>query len=375
MKPPRILLTPLLLLCCLLSAAQTDRRVEEQKKVIAALERKIAEEERRLAQLRTGRAASEERLRSLARQIESRNRLIEETERQAQDLRADIARTDSVAGTLSTALDRNRAQYVAMAREAYRNYRHRDYLTYLFSSHDFEDAARRIAALREVAALRERKLQEIAALDTEVKQEKELLETQKRALDSVTRRLTAQRTKLEKDSRSAKASIRQLSQKEKSALQRKVQQEQQLEVAVSELRKLTKGNTEGASFSSKTSGLRLPVAGGRVKRYIKDNMAEIVGPRGAQVTSVYDGKVVEIKRNRITEKYEVYVAHGEYVTTYANLGAICVEKGRKIARNAPIGTIGSAVNILTMETEYKMVFGIYPPDPKVKMRAEDCFRK
>ena len=155
--------------------------------------------------------------------------------------------------------------------------------------------------------------------------------------------------------------------------QRKMSQEQQLGVAISELRKLTKGNTEGASFSTKTSGLRLPVTAGRVKRY-KENMAEITGPKGAHVISIYDGKVVDIKRNRITNKYDVYVAHGEYITSYANLGTICVEKDQKVARNAQLGTIGSSVNVMTMETEYKLVFGIYPPNPGQKMRAEDCFK-
>lgn len=128
------------------------------------------------------------------------------------------------------------------------------------------------------------------------------------------------------------------------------------------------------SFSTKTTGLRLPVTAGSVKRY-KENMAEIAGPKGAHVISIYDGKVVEIKRNRITNKYDVFVAHGEYITSYANMGSICVEKGQKVARNEQLGTIGSSVNIMTMETEYKLVFGIYPPNPGMKLRAENCFKR
>ena len=110
-----------------------------------------------------------------------------------------------------------------------------------------------------------------------------------------------------------------------------------------------------------------------MKRY-KGNMAEIVGPRGAKVQSIYEGKVMDIKQNRITGKYEVYVAHGEYITTYSNLSSTAVAKGSKVARNGLLGTIGSAMNIQTMETEYKIVFGIYPPDPKKKMLAADCFK-
>ena len=374
MRPHRILLTLVLLLFAFAAAAQNDSRIEAQKKVIAALEKRIATEEQEISKLQKGRSDSEERARRLARQIDSRNQLLDETEKQARLLREEIARTDSVAGNLSATLERDRAQYGEMVREAYRNYKHNNYLTFLFSSRDFTDVARKITALREVASLRERKLRDIEELTVQVRHEKEELDLRTRSLDSVTRNLSAQREKLQRDARNAKASIRSLSQKEKQALQRKISQEQQLDVAISELRKLTKGNTEGASFSAKTSGLRLPVTAGRVKRY-KENMAEITGPKGAHVISIYDGKVVDIKRNRITNKYDVYVAHGEYITSYANLGTISVEKGQKVARNAQLGTIGSSVNVMTMETEYKLVFGIYPPNPGQKMRAEECFKK
>lgn len=372
MKAARIL-TCCLLLLAVGATAQNDR-IARQKKVIADLEKRIANEEREIAKLQKGRAASEERVRRLARQIDSRTQLLDETEKEASLLREEIARKDSVAGDLASTLTRNREEYAEMVREAYRNYRHNNYLTYLFSSRDFGDAARKITALREIAALRERKMRDIERLTEQVRVEKEELDRRHRSLDSVTQQLAAQRSKLERDSRNARANIRTMSQKERSALQRKLAQEQQLDVAINELRKLTKGNKEGASFSSKTTGLRLPVVGGRVKRY-RENMAEVTGPKGAQVISIYEGKVIDIKRNRITNKYDVYVAHGEYLTSYANLGTICVQKGQKVARNQPLGTIGSAVDVMTMETEYKLVFGIYPPNPSQKMRAENCFKR
>lgn len=374
MRPLHTILTLALLLLTLAAPAQNDGRIAEQKRVIEALEKRIATQEREISKLQKGRTATEERVKRLARQIDSRNQLLEETEKQARLLRDQIARTDSVAGDLSRSLERHREQYSRMVREAYRNYRHNNFLTYIFSSRDFTDVARRIASLREMASARERKLRDIDSLTGEVAREKELLDSRKRSLDSVTRKVSAQKLDLQRDARNARASIRQLSQKEKTALQNKMAQEQQLDVAIGELRKLTRGNTEGTSFSAKTTGLRLPVTAGRVKRY-KENMAEITGPKGAHVISIYDGKVVDIKRNRITAKYDVYVAHGDYITSYANLGTITVEKGQKVARNAQLGTIGSAVNILTMETEYKLVFGIYPPDPAQKLRAENCFRK
>ena len=202
MRPLRIL-TLAFLLFTLTAAAQTDRRIEEQKRVIAALEKRIATEEQEISKIQKGRTATEERVRRLARQIDSRNQLLDETEKQARLLRGEIARTDSVAGNLSAKLERDRAQYGEMVREAYRNYKHNNYLTYIFSSRDFTDVARKITALREVASLRERKLRDIEALTAEVRTEKETLDRRKRSLDSVTRSLSAQREKLQRDARNA----------------------------------------------------------------------------------------------------------------------------------------------------------------------------
>lgn len=374
MKPLRLLLTLLFVLPICSAVAQNDRRIEEQKRVIASLEKKIAAEEQQIAKLKKGREATEERARRLARQIESRIRLLDETEKQAQLLREEIRRKDRLAGDLTAARNRNREEYAAMIHESYRNYRHQNYLTYLFSSRSFADMARRIAALREISAMRARKLQEITSLSEQVRTEKEKLAARQKSLNEVTRKLATQKSDLERDARNARSEIRQMSEREKTALQRKVSQQQQLSVAISALRKLTKGNKAGASFSSKTSGLRLPVASGRVKRY-RENMAEIVGPKGARVVSIYEGKVVEIKRNRITDKFDVFIAHGEYITSYANLGSICVEKGQQVARDQQIGTVGSGVDALTMQVEYKIVFGIYPPNPSQRMLAENCFKK
>ena len=136
MKPLYILLSVLLLTAAGASAQNNDK-IEAQKRVIAALEKKIANEEQEIARLKKGRAATEERVGRLARQIESRNQLLEETEKQAGMLREEIARKDSVAENLSASLTRNREQYAAMVREAWRNYRHNDYLTYIFSARDF----------------------------------------------------------------------------------------------------------------------------------------------------------------------------------------------------------------------------------------------
>ena len=374
MKRLLFLLTSLLFVATLPVTAQEDRRVEEQKKAIAALEKKIAAEEAAIGKLQKSRKTTEERARRLARQIEQRNQLLTATEREASRVEKEVARSSHMADSLAQALEHNRQQYNELAREAYRNYRQQNYISYILSSRDFSDVARRLTMMREMASLRKRKLRDIQTLQQAVTEQKQQLETRQRELDSVSQKVAGQKKRLQRDATAAKQEIRSMNTKEKQALARKMEQEEQLSVAISELRKLTKGNKEGASFSARTSNLNLPVVGGRVKRY-KGNMAEITGAKGASVRSIYEGKVVDVKRNRITAKYEVFVAHGEYITSYTNLGSISVEKGQKVAKNQPLGSVGAAVNVTTMETEYKIVFGIYSPNPKETMSAANCFKK
>ncbi len=350
------------------------QKIAEQKQIVERLERRIEQGERELAGIKKDRSSAERRARQLARQIESRNDLLAESEKQERLLLGEVERADSLAGELNSALVRSKARYAEMVREAYRNYRQNNYLTYIFSSGSFVEAARRIANLREAAAMRERRILAIDSLERSTHAQRELLALRQQELDSVRRGLVAQKSRLQRDAEDARASVRKLSRQEQTALKKKIEQEQRLDAAIAELRKLTKGNKEGAGFSAKTSNLRLPVVGGTVKKY-RGNMAEITGPGGARIISIYDGRVVDVKRNRITNKYDVYVAHGEYITSYANLSSVCVEKGDKVARNAAIGVIGSSVDILTMKSEYKLVFGIYPPNPGQKMAASDCFKK
>lgn len=353
--------------------AQTSK-IEQQKKVIANLERSIAREEKQLAQLKKNKASAERQISSLTKQIEKRNALIRETTRQIKQLSAEVTaserRLKSLGGQLSE-LEENAREIV---RSAYRNFRYQNHLTYLFSAKSFTDIARRVAMLRVATEYRFAQMKEVSAVRSDVQAERNLLAKRREELSATKRRLDSQRKKLRADMAAAKKTVSQMSSKQQSVLRSKMEHEEKLNAAIKALRKLTKGNKAGASFSASTTALNLPVMGGRVKRY-KGNMAEIVGKEGAAVTSIYEGKIVDIKRNKVNNKYDVYVAHGEYITSYANLSAVSVAKGAIVKKGQRIGTIGSAVNITTMEMEYKIVFGIYAPSPDVKMSAANCFKK
>ncbi len=363
-----------LMLLALAPAKAQQKSVASQKKVIEAIEREIANGERAIASIRKDKSSKESKVRSLASQVEQRNRLLGAQQTQLRLIKDDIALADSASLALSDNLLIECDLYAQMARESYRNYRHNNFVSYIFAASDFNDIARRIVNIRRVAQMRQSRIETIDSLSGELTAQREMLAERKGELDSVVQNISYQKSRLQRDINSARADLRQMSSKERKALEAKALQQQKLSVAIDELRRLSKGNSEGDSFTLKTSNLNLPVAGGHVKRYM-DNMAEVVGRSGAKVIAIYEGKVVDVKQSRITGKYDVYIAHGEYITSYAGLKSASVAKGSLVKRNQSIGEVGAAVDIITMATEYKIVFGIYPPNASQKMRASDCFKR
>ena len=355
-------------------SAQEKARIEEQRRIIEELEEQVKQDEKRLSEIKKDKSTALKRVNSITNQINSRNTLLNRTEKEINSIEKNIENNNKMISLTSQKLTDEREKYAEMVREAYRNHRQNNYITYILASKSFSDISRRIANIRAVAELRAERMHRIDSLNNSLSEQQLTLSERKQSLDSVQRKAEAQKLKLQSDVKAAKQAMNQLSTKERAALKEKMESEELLDAAINELRKLTKGNTEGASFSRTTSNLNLPVDGGKVRRY-KGNMAEIVGAKGASVRTIYDGKVVEVKRNRINGKYDVFVAHGEYITSYANMDEVSVEKGQKVAKNSRIGEVGSSVNVTTMESEYKLVFGIYSPNPKETMRAADCFKK
>ena len=354
--------------------AEEKARIAEQRRIVEQLEKELEEDEKKLNSIKKDKSTAQQRVRSITKQINSRNQLLNRTEREITTIEKSIAENDELLRQTQEQYTSEREAYAEMVREAYRNYKQNNYITYILASESFTDAARRIANIRAIAVLREERIHRMDSLAKSVEEQQSSLAERRRTLDDVQRKAEAQRKKLQSDVSSAQKAMNQLTKREQAALKQKMASEERLDAAIDALRKLTKGNKEGASFSRNTTNLNLPVVGGRVKEY-KGNMAEIVGEKGADVRSIYEGKVVEVRRNRITGKYDVFVAHGEYITSYANLDNVVVRKDQKIAKNGTLGEVGASVNLTTMKTEYKMVFGIYSPNPKETMRAANCFKK
>lgn len=368
----KVLLT--ILLSLFITSSLYAQSEAELRKTIDNLESSIEKEEKELAKLKKNKASKQKLVSSLARQIEKRNSLINARDKQIKQLGTEISEAETRIGELSadlTILERSCAE---MAREAYRNYRNSNTLAYIFSASSSLEFAHRIAALQTGTKHRERQIEQIVTTRENIKQEQIALASKREEVAIAKKKLDKQRAKMREERDLAKATIKKMTSQEKKVQASMAEHEKRLNNAIAELRKLTKGNKSGNSFNSATKGLKLPVTAGKVVRY-NGNTAEIIGSKGANVNSIYEGKVVRISRNKINNKYDVYIAHGEYISSYANLSEVSVKKDETVLKNQKIGTIATMVNPSTMEVEYKILFAIHSPNPKVEMKASNLFKK
>lgn len=367
-------------------SAQNKRGGKSREKTlqesIAKRRKDIKAQEKELEALKNNKASTEKLVLSLTAQIESRNALIEETTDQIKELTAKVKASEKRIKELSGQLVQLENNVADIIRSAYRNYRHQNYLTYIFSAESFSDFARRITMLRSAASFRQQQIEKVTAVRKDVEVEREKLSNERKELNAVKKQLDIERKKLNADVAAAKKSIDQMSAKEKEVLKAKAENERLNKLDANELSRLrarAKGNKAGSSFGqgkdfAKGKKLKLPVENGSVALY-KGNMAEIIGNKGAAVTSIYEGKVLDIKRNKVTNKYDVFIAHGEYITTYSNLLEVSISAGDIVKTNQRIGTIGAMFDLSTGEFKYKMVFGLISPVNKTKIAVKHIFNR
>ena len=354
------------------SAQKKTTTVAEQKKRVEQYKRDLERTKKEVQNLKKEKGSATERVDKLTEQMNLRTSYIAETERKQELLKVEANALDKTIDSLATQLEYNKQVYAEAVRVAYRNYRTQRTTTYLFSSTDLSDATRRMVNIRHVAEQRQELAEEIVEQTQRLKSMRKELTHRRSELDSLERSLEAERSELKRDREEAKRTYEKLSQKERAALEEQKRQQQLLDKATQELRKLTEGNKVGKSFNNSTKALNLPVKNGKTEK-MQTNMVKIIGTKGDAVNSIYEGKVIRIVVDN-TNHSTVMIAHGSYVSVYTHLSQIRVAVGDVVKRNEQIGTIGIGVDHKGVMSAY-MQFMIINTESSTPMNVMDCFKK
>ncbi len=360
-----------LLIICLLAFLAREascQTLESLREDIKRAEREISITNDLLSKTRKNQQSADKELKLIRNKIRNRRNIISNLEQQAGLLNRNIDEKGSTIASLEQDLARLRKEYGEMVYSAYKNYKLNSFLVFLFSSKDFNDATRRIAYMRRYNRMREQKAARIDSTAASLGREVTDLQNKKSELDKVYQSRNRELESRGKDetlylgscenSRTVGCRIASTIKQNKKKIEQLQQRIQRLIEAESRKHKAQPRSAAQNEYIAKLSGqfdqnrgkLPYPVRGVIVDGYGKHAHAvrqsvtvnntgiNIAAEAGAPVKAVFEGEVSVVffvpGMNNA-----VMIRHGDYVTVYANLEAVGVKTGDRVALNQTIGKL------------------------------------
>lgn len=341
--------------------ASTERRLTQ-------LEKQIQSEKERLQKTRKAQETTQQKLKSLQREIALREELVSTYQTRLEQLSQERSHLRDTLQTLQRRLASLRNEYRRRLIHAYKYGRLHD-LALLLASRSINQMLIRARYLQQFATARREQRSAIQSAASEARRSRKQL-AEKRA---ETRRLLAEaRTErqnlraLERDRREVIDKLRTRRSELEAEIKRKQQQAEQLEQRIQKLVARTDREAEeaapnsrppeisanlAASFQKNRGSLPWPAEGAVTVEF--GNQVDpvhgtttyhpgilIATPPGSPVRAIFDGVVSGID---FVPGYGTYVVvrHGEYLSVYGNLSSLAISENQRVAAGEGIGQSGT----------------------------------
>jgi len=380
--------------------AQDDKAQMEKER--QDIQQELADLQKNYNQIKGKRSVTLGQLNVLKRKIEVQERYLNNINREIRYLNGDIYRSTLEIIKMKKQLDTLKAQYARSVVYAYKNRSTYDFLNFIFSATNFNDALKRIAYLKSYRSYREQQVNSILETQEQIEKRKrvqisqmgekklaiqnqakqvEVLQSQKKEKDETVHELKSKEKELKHQIASKQKRDRDL----KNAILAIVRRE--VKKAEDEAKK-TKINTNStntnvtnvnpniktatpavkpksyfdlnaedvklnSSFENNRGKLPWPVDNGVVSIHFGPYLVEgtpikgvnpgitiATASTGMAVKSVFSGEVVGVFN--LGDGMAVTIRHGKYFTTYSNLAGVNVSKGSPVTTGQPIGTVGQS---------------------------------
>lgn len=380
-------LVTLLALAGLSVSAQTSRaKLEQEKK--RNLNR-IAQTKKVLAQTQNQKKSSLRELKTLSKQIENQEQQIDLLERDLKLIETELRSVARETYALDQRLKALRTEYGQMLYTASKRSTKLNQLLFLFSSSSFQEVMARYQYLQQYTENRKDQLAQIRRVTQELsarrlelaekqkaqktilgskKQQNSELLSMKTEKDSLVIRLSKQETELRKEIDASNQAVKNLDRLISSIVAKEIAKKEELakesippppSTRKETVRTNTNKTVERKStkavlgkFAEARRRLPWPVATGFISDHfgvknhpvlkgvqIDNNGVDIQTVPGAQVMSVFAGKVLDISEIPGLGQV-VAVQHGEFYTVYANLDRVQSKVGQTIEAGGVLGTAG-----------------------------------
>ena len=391
----------LILLSCFLivnlvqaQPAQEKARLERERQELQREMQEIQANYNKVKGLTKGELA---KLNILRRKVDVQDRLINNINRDIRRINDDIYLSTLEINRHQREMDTLKAQYARSVVYAYMNQSSYEFLNFIFSADNFNDAVKRIDYLKTYRAYRKQQVAEIIEKKRQIEQKKQLLlgkqtekksvlqdqkqqlnelEVQKKERDAVVMKLKSQEKKLSKEIAAKKKRDKQLKNQIGAIVRREIETARKEAEAKAKASGTTPGTTPGSvgkttptskpksyldlnakdvalntSFEKNRGKLPWPVDNGvvtipfgisKVNEITVDNPGITISTpsAGMSVKSIFDGEVSGV--SNLGDGMVVFIRHGKYFSVYSNLSSVSVGKGTQVRAGQVIGKTNTA---------------------------------
>ncbi|MCB2221481.1 MAG: peptidoglycan DD-metalloendopeptidase family protein [Bacteroidetes bacterium] len=325
----------------------------------------------------------------LKKQISDRERLIDNLNEEIRTTNHQIELNNEILADLKRDLLNLKEEYAQMIYYAYKNRNSFDRLMFVFSSHDFNQAYRRIKYFQQYTAYRETQAELITQTQNEISLTIEELEVFRNQKFTLLAKQEEERDKLNQERDQQNRAYQSLSRKEKELAATIKAKEKAAKKLQSEIEKiiaeeirlaseksgttatgtfaLTPDEMElSANFLQNQGGLPWPVERGIISSTFgehphpvlkqvktKNNGIDILTDEGMEARAIFGGEVTRVM-SIPNYNYVVMIRHGEYLTVYSNLVEVYVTRGQKIETKQTLGKIYTDIKDLKTELHFEI---------------------
>lgn len=331
--------------------------------------------------------------------ISVRSNLVEVNNQQANLLTQQINVNQRNITNLRKELQVLKKDYAEMIQKSYKSKSSQNRLMFLFSSEDFLQAYKRVQYMKQYANFRKKQGEEIVQKTKTLQSLNKTLLEQKVQKDALVRENRKVQQELQQERKSQQRLIRGLKSKSRSlALEIKQKQkkaaaidreiERLIREAIAASNKAAGKNSKNAfaltpeakllaaNFVANKGQLPWPVEKGIVIQgfgtqphpvvkttMIKSNGVTIATSPKSKARAVFQGEVMSILSFKGSNP-TILIKHGNYITTYKNMGKVYVKKGDKVKAKQTIGEIFTHPQTGKTTIQFSVFNELKPQNPK-----------
>jgi murein hydrolase activator len=364
-----------LLLATSLSWSQEDdkkKKLEEQK---ARLQQEIRAQEQLLIKQKSKEKSVLTVVVQQSAKINLQQKLINVSEKQAKVLKNSMYINQVNVNNLKKDLKILKEDYARMIVKSYKSRSEQSRAMFLLSSENFLQAYKRAQYMKQYSSFRKAQGEEIKVKTAKLEEYNNKLEIQKKEKIKLITESEKEKRDLEKEKQEQQTLLKSIKkdkrkiiaeiskkQNETRAIERQI--DRLIREAIAEANKKA-GNTTNTTtfvltpeakelakdFTSNRGRLPWPVEKGLLTRkfgrqphplepsiMIESSGIEISSERGAKARSVFAGEISDVQM-AANGTATIMIRHGDYTTTYSNIGKVFVRKGDKVTTKQALGEV------------------------------------